>query len=67
VRQAFFIGHGIESNKVYVFKGITIPDPKTQYATHMIHEARKAQDSIDTFKMNPKLKKALKVFQIKGE
>jgi len=63
VRQAYFLGHGIESNKVYIIRGITLPEPKTQYATHMILEIEKAQDSIDTFKMTPQLKEELKIFQ----
>ena len=64
VRQAYYIGHGIESNRVYVLKGKTIPDPKTQYVTHMIKEAETAQDTIDTFSMDSKMLKTLKAFQI---
>lgn len=64
VRQAYYIGHGIESNRVYILRGKTIPDPKTQYVTHMIVEAETAQDTIDTFSMNKKMMKELKIFQI---
>ena len=64
VRQAYYLGHGIETNKVYTFRGLTIPDPKTQYVTHMIKQAEKSMNSIDTFKMNSKLKKQLKIFKL---
>jgi len=63
VRQAYYVGHGIESNRVYILRGKTIPDPKTQYVTHMIKEAETAQDTIDTFKIDTQMIKSLRIFQ----
>jgi len=60
---AYYIGHGIRPNVVYNFKGVALPDPRTQQATQLYSEARPATDSIDQFKMNAELLKKFSIFQ----
>ncbi len=66
MRQAYYVGHGIETNRVYEFFGYTLPHPKTQQATHILIKANPAESTLDSFKMTSKLYKQLaKVFQSK--
>lgn len=53
MRHAYFIGMGLETNKIYDFRGYTLPDPRTQAATHMLTEAVAAETSVDTFTLTP--------------
>lgn len=62
-REVFVMGHGIKTNSSYLMRGVTIPDPKTQYATQVIQERSAMQLSIDHFAMTPELKKQMEVFQ----
>ncbi len=62
-RDAYFLGYGIEANKSYILRGRTIPDPKSQYATHLIFEADETSNSIDSFEITPEIIKQLKIFQ----
>jgi len=59
----YHVGHGIKSNKVYTFKGIALPNPKTQQSTQLFFDAESAVDSIDVFDMSPGMYKDLKTFQ----
>lgn len=51
IRQCYYIGHGIQSNRVYDFIGYTLPDPSDQAATHILTTAIPAETDIDTFKL----------------
>lgn len=59
LRQAFYIGHGLEANKVYEFTGYTLPDPRTQAATHVLTEAAPSETDLDSFRMTPELNSRL--------
>ncbi len=63
LRRAFYIGHGLRTNRSYVMEGVTIPDPKTQYSVHLIWKATPTQDSISSFSMTLQLYEELKIFQ----
>jgi 5S rRNA maturation endonuclease (ribonuclease M5)/uncharacterized protein (DUF2384 family) len=52
MRQAYYVGHGIETNKVYNFEGITLPSPRSQIATHLFNEAEPSETDIETFKLS---------------
>lgn len=64
MRPAFYVGHGLKSNRSYTFKGTTTPDPTSQQATHLFTEAQPAQDEIDTFKLTPQMYDKVKAFQV---
>jgi 5S rRNA maturation endonuclease (ribonuclease M5) len=53
MRTAYYIGHGIATNQVYEFRGITLPDPRSQAATHLLHVAIKSETEIETFQLAP--------------
>jgi hypothetical protein len=63
-RQLYYIGYGIKTNRSYLMRGITLPDPNTQYVTQIITEAVPTQTSIDQFNMTEELFEKLKVFQV---
>ncbi len=63
IRRGFVIGEVVECNRSYIFKGITLPDPKTQYVIHLITSTESSIDSISSFKMNPKMYKMLSIFK----
>ncbi len=60
---AYYAGHDIEANHVYTFKGIALPNPKTQTATQLFSEATPAVDNIDMFEMTPEVHKSLQIFK----
>jgi hypothetical protein len=59
----YHIGHGILSNRAYEFKGFTVPEPKSQLATHILTSAEPTQSSIDAFEITPDVVKELKIFR----
>jgi len=63
VRTGYVIGHGIPTNRPYIMRGKTLPDPRNQYATHLIEEAVPALDTIDTFEVTRDVAAELKLFQ----
>lgn len=63
MRSAYYVGHGLHSNRGYVFDGVTTADPRDQHATHLFHAARPLQDEIDTFQLTPELRQQLKIFR----
>lgn len=63
-RDVFVLGQGVKTNTSYTMRGVTVPDPKTQYATQLIQHVEASQLSIDQFKMTPELKESLSVFQV---
>ncbi len=60
MRRAYYIGRGLETNRVYDFKGYTLPDPITQAVTHILVEATPAETDIDSFKLVPEEYEKLK-------
>lgn len=62
-RDVFVLGQGVKTNTSYTMRGVTVPDPKTQYATQVMHHAEANQLSIDQFKMTDELRERLRVFQ----
>lgn len=60
----YYAGHGIRANIVYTFKGLALPNPKTQQATALFYEAEPAIDSIDMFKVDENALKKLEKFKI---
>ncbi len=62
-REVFVLGGGVKTNASYIMRGVTVPDPKTQYATQVIQSMEPMQLSIDHFKMTPDLRDSLKIFQ----
>lgn len=51
IRQCYYVGHGLETNRVYDFEGYTLPHPKTQQATHILTSAQPAETNIDSFEL----------------
>lgn len=62
-RDVYVLGHGTKTNTSYTMRGVTIPDPKSQYATQVMHHVEASQLSIDQFKMTPELRERLSIFQ----
>jgi hypothetical protein len=62
-RAAYFIGHGLQANRSYVMTGITVPEPKKQLATHLIHSAVPSQSNIDAFQLTTDVRERLCAFQ----
>ncbi len=62
-RQAYYIGHGLKTNKSYTMTGLTVPHPKTQLATHIITSKVDAQSNIDAFRLTDDVVSRLRVFQ----
>jgi hypothetical protein len=62
-RLAFYLGHGLQANRGYTMTGLTVPDPKKQLATHLIHTAVPAQSNIDAFRLTDEVVAQLAVFQ----
>jgi hypothetical protein len=52
IRRCFYIGHDIQSNRVYDFLGYTLAAPSNQTATHIFTTAIPAETDIDTFSMD---------------
>lgn len=62
-REAFYLGHGLQSNRSYLMTGLTVPEPKRQIATHVIHTAIPSQSNIDAFQLTPDVVRRLSVFR----
>ena len=67
IRETFFIGSNIKSNQTYQFLGITLPNPKNQYATHIFKDAQPVEASLDKFKVTDEIKKDLSIFKVKDK
>lgn len=61
--SAYYLGHGLQANRSYVMTGITVPEPKKQLATHLIHTAVESQSNIEAFRLTSDVVDRLKVFQ----
>lgn len=67
IRNLFYLGHGLETNKTYTIEAVVGPEPKTQYATALIYQATPAEDTIEKFEMTDDLLKRLRVFEVGNE
>ena len=61
-RAAYYVGHGLQANRSYVMTGITVPEPKRQLATHVIHSAVQSQNNIDAFRLTEDVIERLRSF-----
>jgi hypothetical protein len=66
-RKGIYYGHGLQTNRPFRMSVVTVPDPKTQLATHIIVGAIPAQSSVDAFTLTPAVVEQLRVFQPEGE
>jgi len=66
-RRAYFVGHGLRTNRAYAFTGVTTPHPADQETTHVFYEAMPIQDEIDTFILSNDNAKELMAFQPRNE
>lgn len=59
MRPAYYIGHGLHSNKAYCFRGILTSHPRDQHTIYLFDSAKPVQDEIDTFELKESVKKKL--------
>lgn len=64
LQRAFYVGHGIVPNQSYRMRAITLPDPRTQYATQLVYEAKPSQDTVSSFRMDNGLCDELRIFNL---
>ena len=62
-RTVFYLGQGLRSNRSYKVSGYPHADPKTQYSTILINNAKPAHDNISSFELKNEIKDGLKIFQ----
>ena len=60
---AYYMGHGLKTNRAYQFEGTVVPHPKNQTAICFFTDSKPAQSEIETFKITPDVKQKLKIFQ----
>jgi hypothetical protein len=63
VRQAFFVGHNIESNRSYTFEGKTVSHPKNQKGTHLMFKATPSLTAIENYKFTDQVAEKLQKFR----
>lgn len=66
LRKAYHVyddGTSLVTNRSYEMKGITVPDPRTQYSIHIINDVELSQDNISDFNMTNNKMHRLKKFQ----
>lgn len=63
IRNLFYLGHGLQTNRTYQITAVVMPEPKTQYATALISDAKSAQDTIEKFQLTDELMKMLEIFR----
>ena len=51
IRQLYYAGSELDTNRSYVIEATAMPDPKTQYTTALVHEAIVADTNIDSFEV----------------
>lgn len=59
-RRAYYLGKGIKTNRTYELTGYTMPDPKTQEATHVFTDAKLVDTDLDSFELDIEDAKLLK-------
>lgn len=64
---SYFVGHNIDANVTYELNGYSTVDPKSQIATYVFVDAKKAKTDIESFELSKKTHARLKAFQRKFE
>ena len=67
VRNGYYIGNNLKTNKRYTMAGYLYADPLTQYANYMFDKAIPEKDMISDFEVTKDIVDALKIFQPKDE
>lgn len=67
IRNMFYLGQKMETNRTYHVEGVVMPEPKTQYATALIYHAEKAQSSVDKFELTLGIRELLEKFKVSYE
>jgi len=62
-RHAYYLGEGLLANRIYEFEGIVIPEPRQQYASFLVEQARTEENPLDAIDTDFS---ALKIFQAEG-
>lgn len=65
MQSAYYVGHGLKSNRTYRFTGTTVADPQDQHATQLFDEAKPVQDEVETFVLSDEMKAELDRFKVK--
>lgn len=66
MRQCYYVGHGLMTNQVYDFEAYTLPDPRSQEATHILTSAKLAATDLENFELSKSQYKQLRdTFQTK--
>lgn len=63
VRPAFFVGKSLRANSTYEVEGLATPNPKNQYVTFLLDEAKQVKGDIDGFTITPELLDSLSIFR----
>lgn len=63
VRNGFFVGNNLKTNKRYTLAGYMYPEPHSQYATYVFDKAYPEKDLISDFELNDETIEHLKLFQ----
>jgi hypothetical protein len=66
MRKAYHVyddGMALTANRSYEMRGITVPDPRNQYAIHIIYEVSASQDDISNFDISEQKLNRLRKFQ----
>lgn len=64
-RTAYYLGSHIKTNASYLIDGVSMPNPRNQYATIVCNKAEPKQTNIDVFKITHDIARRLKIFQPK--
>ena len=65
LQPALCVGHGLETNEHYEFKGRMYPHPKTQQSIILISESKTTSDALSSYKPSSSSLNELKIFQPK--
>jgi hypothetical protein len=60
MRRCYYVGRGLETNRVYEFTGYTMPEPKSQQATHILLNATPAESTVESFTLDPETYESLR-------
>lgn len=63
VQNAFYVGHGIETNASYRFRMRMYASPQTQHVVGLITDAEPNADNIGAFQLTDELRAELRIFQ----
>lgn len=55
-KTVYYLGHGLETNIKYDFKGRSVTEPRTQRSTLLITDANRSESDIDTFHLEHDLR-----------